>query len=187
MPNPRLASRYAKSLLDLSIEKGELETVYADMQWLQAVCKSNRDFVSMLKSPVISSDKKEKILEAVTTGKISAMTAGFNRLLAIKHRESNLPEITAAFIALYKAHKNIYIVKLTTAAPVSDAVKEEIVSQVKKTSDMQQIELETSVDEKLIGGFVLQAGDKMIDASIAYDLRQIARQFENNDFIYKVR
>lgn len=187
MPNPRLASRYAKSLLDLSIEKGELETVFADMQWLQAVCKSNRDFVNMLKSPVISSDKKEKILEAITAGKISAMTAAFNRLLAIKHRENNLPEITDAFIALYKSHKNIHIVKLTTAAPVSDAVKDEIVSQVKKTSNMQHIELEATVDEKLIGGFVLQAGDKMIDASIAYDLRQIARQFENNDFIYKVR
>ena len=52
---------------------------------------------------------------------------------------------------------------------------------------MQQIELETTVDEKLIGGFVLQAGDQLIDASIAYDLRQIARQFDNNDFIYKVR
>lgn len=187
MPNPRLASRYAKSLLDLSLEKGELEAVYTDMQWLQAVCKSNRDFVNMLKSPVISSDKKEKILEAVTAGKISALTAAFNQLLAVKHRESYLPEITDAFIALYKSHKQIYIVKLTTATPVSEAVKNEIVSQVKKSSDMQHIELETTVDDKLIGGFVLQAGDKMIDASIAYDLRQIARQFDNNDFIYKLR
>ena len=49
---------------------------------------------------------------------------------------------------------------------------------------MQNIELETKVDDKIIGGFVLQAGDKLIDASIAYDLKEIARQFENNDFIY---
>jgi F-type H+-transporting ATPase subunit delta len=52
---------------------------------------------------------------------------------------------------------------------------------------MQNIELESTVNEDLIGGFVLQAGDKLIDASIAYDLKQIARQFENNDFIYKIR
>ena len=52
---------------------------------------------------------------------------------------------------------------------------------------MQNIEMVTNVDDKLIGGFVLQAGDLLIDASIAYDLRQIARQFENNDFVYKVR
>jgi F-type H+-transporting ATPase subunit delta len=52
---------------------------------------------------------------------------------------------------------------------------------------MQNIELEAVVNEDLIGGFVLEAGDKLVDASIAYDLKQIARQFENNDFIYKIR
>jgi F-type H+-transporting ATPase subunit delta len=187
MPNLRLAARYAKSLLDLSAEKGQLEAVYADMQWLQAVCKNNRDFVNMLRSPIISSDKKEKIAEAVTTGKINPLTAAFNKLLIVKHRESILPDIATAFIGQYKAYKKIYTVKLTTAVPLSDAIKNEIINQVKKTSHMQNIELETTVNEKLIGGFVLQAGDKMIDASIAYDLRQIARQFENNDFIYKVR
>ncbi|MGQ0737699.1 MAG: ATP synthase F1 subunit delta [Bacteroidota bacterium] len=187
MPNPRLAARYAKSLVDLSIEKGQLEAVYADMQWLHTVCKGSREFVNILRSPVISSDKKEKIVEAVTAGKVNTLTAAFNRLLIVKHRESNLPEIAAAFISQYKGYKKIYTVKLTTAAPVSDSVKKEIISQVKKTSDMQNIELETNVDEKLIGGFVLQAGDKLIDASIAYDLKQIARQFENNDFIYKLR
>ena len=68
MPNPRLATRYAKSLIDLSIEKGQLEKVFADMQWLQDVCKSNRDFVNMLRSPVITADKKEKIVDAITAG-----------------------------------------------------------------------------------------------------------------------
>lgn len=187
MPNPRLASRYAKSLIDLSIERGQLEAVYADMQWLQAVCRSSKEFVSMLRSPVISSDKKDKIAEAVTAGKISPLTAAFNKLLISKHRESNLPEITTAFIEQYKAYKKIYTVKLTTATAVSEAVKNAIIEQVRKTSDMQNIELDTAVDEKLIGGFVLQAGDKMVDASIAYDLRQVSRQFENNDFIFKVR
>ena len=95
--------------------------------------------------------------------------------------------ISNAFIAQYKVHKKIHTLKLTTATPVSDQVKEAIINQVKKTSDMQHIEMVTSVDEKLIGGFVLQAGDLLIDASIAYDLRQIARQFDNNDFVYKVR
>jgi len=76
---------------------------------------------------------------------------------------------------------------LTTAAPVSEEVKSSIVAQVKKTSNMDNIELETKVDPNLIGGFVLQAGDKLVDASIASDLKEIARDFENNDFIYKVR
>ena len=68
MQNPRLATRYAKALIDLSIEKGQLEQVFADMQWLQAVCKSNKDFVNLLRSPIIKPDVKKKIVEAVTTG-----------------------------------------------------------------------------------------------------------------------
>ena len=66
-------------------------------------------------------------------------------------------------------------------------MKDAIVAQVKKLAGFQNIELEEKVDADLIGGFVLQIGDKMVDASIAYDLRAIAKQFENNDFIYKLR
>lgn len=187
MRNPRLAARYAKSLLDLSVEKDQLEQVYADMQWLKAVCAANPDFVNLLRSPIIKGDKKTKILTAVTEGKIGGLTTAFNNLLIAKSRESNLPEIIAAFIDQYKQYKNIHVVKLTTAVPLSDELKNKIVEQVSKTSDSKQIELETEVDEDLIGGFVLQTGDQMMDASIAYDLKHIARQFENNDFIYKVR
>lgn len=187
MPNPRLAARYAKSLMDLAKEKGQLEAVFADMQWLQAVCKGNRDFVNMLRSPIIKSDAKGKITEAVTKGNIGELTAAFNRLLINKGREGHLPEIVTAFISQYKTYKNIYTVKLTTAVPASDELKNAIVEQLKKTTPMQNIELETVIKEDIIGGFVLQVGDQLIDASIAYDLKNIARQFENNDFIYKVR
>jgi F-type H+-transporting ATPase subunit delta len=187
MPNPRLAARYAKSLIDLSIEKDQLEKVFADMQWLQDVCKGSRDFVNMLRSPVITADKKEKIVDAVTTGNINEITKAFTHLMIKKGRESNLPEVAAAFITQYKVKKNIYRIKLTTTAALSDDLKNAIVNQIKATSDMQNIELETTVDENLIGGFVLQAGDKLIDTSIAYDLKNIAKQFDNNDFIYKIR
>ncbi len=52
---------------------------------------------------------------------------------------------------------------------------------------MQNIELETIVNPDIIGGFVLEAGDRLVDASISYDLKEISKQFDNNDFIYKVR
>jgi F-type H+-transporting ATPase subunit delta len=187
MRNPRLASRYAKSLMDLAIEKGQLEQVFADMQWLQAACKGSRDLVNLLRSPIIKADAKKKIVDAVTNGKVSALTAAFNSLLITKGREGNLPEISSAFIDAYKVYKNIQTVKLTTASPISDAVKNEIVAQIKKTGSFESVELEQKVDDSLIGGFVLQVGDKLVDASIAYDLKHIARQFENNDFVYKVR
>lgn len=187
MSNIRLATRYAKSVLGLATEKGELENVFADMQWLQFVCKTNRDFINMLRSPVIKSDAKGKIVKAIAGDKISTLSNVFIKLLINKGRESALPEIAQAFIQQYKEVKKIYTVKLTTAFPVSEDLKRSIVDHIRSTTEMKNIELETVVKEDIIGGFVLQTGDKMVDASIAYDLKEIARQFENNDFIYKVR
>ena len=187
MSNIRLATRYAKSLLGLAVERSELEKVFSDMQWLQSVCKSNRDFINMLRSPVIKSDTKGKIVKAVAGNNIGQLTDTFIHLLISKGRESALPEIATSFIQQYKEVKKIYSVKLTTASPVSDELKKSIVDHIKSTTDMQNIELETAVNENIIGGFVIQTGDKLVDASIAYDLKEIARQFENNDFIYKVR
>jgi len=187
MPNPRLAARYAKSLLDLSVEKGQLEKVYADMLWLQGVCKSNRDFVQLLRSPIIKADTKEKIVTTVTTGNVSELTAAFNRLLIVKARESYLPEIITAFIAAYKSQKGIKSIRLTTAIAASEELKTAIVEHVKKSAGFSLVELEEKVDPDLIGGFVLQIDDQLVDASIAYDLRNIAKQFNNNDFIYKIK
>ncbi len=187
MLNPRVASRYAKSLIGLAIEKGSLEKVYEDMQFMRAVIKGSSEFATLLKSPVVAADKKQAIIDAVTQGKVGELTASFNKLLIRKGREANLLEIAQAFIEQYKAYKQIYTVKLTTASPVSEEVKKEIVDKVKSISDMKNIELNATVDENLIGGFVLQVGDKLVDASIAYDLNVIKKQFLNNDFIYKIR
>jgi F-type H+-transporting ATPase subunit delta len=187
MPNPRLASRYAKSLIDLAIERNQLEKIFADMQWLQQLVKRSRDFLNLLKSPVIKPGKKQQVVEAVTKSNLSEVTSLFIGLLIAKGRESNLPEIITSFIKQYKEYKNIYTVKLTTAAPLNDDLKNAIINQIRKTSQMENIELESKVNEDIIGGFVLQAGDKLIDASIAYYLKQVARQFENNDFIYRIR
>jgi F-type H+-transporting ATPase subunit delta len=187
MLNPRVASRYAKSLLDLAVEKGQLEQVYKDMLYLQQLTKGSREFVSLLRSPVVNSDVKKKAVDAVTKGNVGELTTAFTTLLITKARESVLPEMINAFIEQYKAHKHIQTVKLTTAAPIADSVKKSIIEQVKKTGHYENIDLVEVIDPNIIGGFVLQAGDKLVDASIAYDLKTISRQFENNDFIYKVR
>ena len=96
MPNPRLAARYAKSLIDLANEKNQVEPVYNDMLFLQALCRDSRDFLMLLRSPVVKADKKSAIVEAVTKGKISELTAAFSRLLINKGREANLPEVQPA-------------------------------------------------------------------------------------------
>jgi F-type H+-transporting ATPase subunit delta len=174
-------------MIDLSQEKGQLEEVFNDMQFLQKIVKENRDLLVLLRSPVITADKKLKVMESVTTGRVTEITGLFTRLLITKGRESSLPEVITSFIQQYKELKHIHTVKLTTATPISTDLKNAFIEQIRKTSPIQNIELEARVDEKIIGGFVLQAGDQLIDASVAYDLKEVAKQFRNNDFIYNIR
>jgi F-type H+-transporting ATPase subunit delta len=187
MSNTRLATRYAKSLLDLAIERNELDQAFADMKWLQSLCKSNRDFVNMLRSPVIKSDAKGKIIIAVAQNNIGKLVDTFIHLLVNKGREGALPEISNAFVQQYKTYKEIYSIKLTTASPVSEETKNMLVELLRSLTKMKNIELETVVKEEIIGGFILQTSERLADASVAYDLKEISRQFENNDFIYKLR
>ena len=187
MPNPRLASRYAKSLIDLSLERNQLELVYADMKYLQAVCKASSEFVSFLISPIIKADKKEAIITAVTKGNIGELTTAFIKLLVVKGRESDLYEIASAFINQYNEIKGILTVKLTTAVAISDSLKQSIVTKVNDTNASGSVELETAVDDKLIGGFILEFDNKLVDASILRDLKDVKKQFMKNVYVQAMR
>ena len=187
MPNPRLAARYAKSLIGLANEKNLLEEVYKDMLYLQRLCEQSRDFVTLLKSPVVKADKKLAVLDALCNGKVGVLTTTFNKLLVHKGRERSLPEIIQAFIDQYKAQKGIFPVKLTTAVPVSDSVRQEIIRKAQEHAPSRQIELTQEIDENIIGGFLLEMGGTLVDASIAYELNKVRSQFMNNDFVHKIR
>lgn len=186
MTNPRLASRYAKSLVDLAAEKGQLEAVRADMQVLQQIAKKNRDVVALLKSPIIKPDKKQKILATILENKVSAITSAFINLLVVKGRESSLPEITTEFEKQYNQLKNISKVKITTAVPVDPAILGAIRQKVEAGTD-KKIELETAVEPDLIGGFVLETEDRLYDASVLRDLKDIRKQFTQNIYTPNIR
>lgn len=187
MNNPRLAGRYAKSLLDLAIEQNQLDAVYEDVKLLKVIVKENPDFVTVLKSPVINSDKKEQVINAILNGKINNITTLFIQLLIRKTRESNLPEIVKAFLDQYNQLKDIHHVKITTAVPMSEASEQVILSKVRSNTSIQNIELETAVEEELIGGFKLEVGGKLVDASILRDLNDVKKQFKSNEYIHKLR
>jgi F-type H+-transporting ATPase subunit delta len=185
-PNPRLTGRYAKSLIDLALERNQVEAVYKDILFLQIIC-GNKDFVNLMRSPIVKADKKSSVLDALCTGKLSELTVLFSKLLFRKGREAYLPEIVTAFIRQYKDLKDIHTVRLSTATPVSEGLKKLILEKVSAATGKQNLELNSEVDAGLIGGFVLEIGDRMVDASVAYELNNIRKQFRDNDFIYKLR
>jgi F-type H+-transporting ATPase subunit delta len=187
MNNPRLANRYAKSLVDIATEQNQLDAVQADMKLLKSICKSNPDFVAVLVSPVIKGDKKSKIIEAVTAGKVSGLSSAFINLLVNKGRENSLPQIIDAYITQYNKLKNIHRIKVTTAVPMDADLRNKILAKVKADGLNGDIEIETAVKDELIGGFVLETENTLIDASILRDLKDVKRQFLNNDYIHRIR
>ncbi|MFT3700926.1 MAG: ATP synthase F1 subunit delta [Agriterribacter sp.] len=187
MLQPRLAGRYAKSLIDLAKEQNQLDEVYADMVFLQGIFKQNKDFASVMRSPVITADKKNAIITAITNGRVGKLTAAFNKLLIQKNRENILPEIITAYIEQFNAIKGIHKVKLTTAQPISDALKTAIEEKVKKDTALSNVQLEAVVKEELIGGFVLEFDNNLVDASVLRDLKDIQKQFRSNIYVKNIR
>ncbi len=186
MQNPRLANRYAKSLIDLAVAQNELEAVHGDMLLLQSITRSNADVVALLKSPIIKADKKIKIMGAILDGKISGITSAFIRLVTQKGRESVLAQIAGEFEKQYNTLKGISRVKLTSAAPL-DASLLNLIREKVETSAGRKIELETQVNPELIGGFVLETGNDLFDASVLRDLKDIKKQFLQNIYVSNIR
>jgi len=187
MNNPRLASRYAKSIIDLAVEQNQLDVVFNDMNLILRICKTNPDFVTILRSPIIKPRSKGKIIAAVLIERVSELTAALIKLLVIKTRELNLPEIAVAFVEQYNILKNVHKVKFTTAFPVSEAMKTFVLSEVRGKIPSGSLELETVVDPSLIGGFILESEGQLIDASILKDLKEIKMQFLNNEYLRRIR
>ncbi len=187
MQNPRLAGRYAKSLLDLALESGKLDSMYSDMQSLQTICNENPEFITVIKSPVVKADSKANIIKAILEGKVDNMTFLFLELIIRKGREFHLPEIISSFIALYKVHNHINEVVITTAEPLDENVQAMLQTKIQAQFTNATIELKSLIDPTLVGGFVLEANNKLFDASILRDLKDIKKQFMTNEFVPNLR
>lgn len=178
----RVSQRYAKSLIDLSLEKGQLEQVREDMQLVHATVSESHELSLMLKSPVIKTDKKQEVLKAVFGGKIGVITAEFIDIITRKRRESVLGEIAASFLSQYKKHKQILTAVITSASGLDDNLRNQV-KQIVKGATGSEVELVEKVDKDLIGGFVLRVGDKQVDASILRQIKNIDRSFSENPYV----
>ena len=187
MPNPRLAGRYAKSLIDLAIERGILEDVNDDVEYILALLKLSSELGRVLSSPIIKEEKKLAVLTALTQGKITATTSSFFGLLLRKNRENALPEIAHAFKDQYNEIKGITKVKLVTAHPATEELRAGLLKKLAAEAGLNNIELELKVDESLIGGFVLEYNNKIVNASIKNELEQVKKSFLRNDYIFNIR
>lgn len=179
----RLSARYAKSLLDLAVERNKVEVIFNDISLIHSIFKSNHDFLLMIESPIIHTDKKQKIVHMVLNGKADEITLKFIDILMLKGREAYLNEIAEAFIEQYNKYKNITPVKLTTAVEADEQLKKRVTELLKEKAGLINVELKTAVDASLLGGFVLQYEDKLYDASVKNKMLKLKREFSQNKFV----
>lgn len=184
MSATKLASRYAKSLLGLAIEQGQLQSIYGDIATINDAL-NNKEFYLLIKSPIVSPDQKLTILQALFADTLNRVTKSFIDIIVKKRREFYLPEIVDSFIAQYKAHKGIASAEVISAEPLGDSLLGDIKDIVIKATGKKQVDLTTKIDKDLIGGFILSFEDKLYDASIAHKLDKLQKQFSDNQYVRK--
>lgn len=183
MVHSRATSRYVKSLLDLAIERKVLEEVHRDMRLFSETVSKSRALELLLHNPVIKHDKKLEILKEIFDGKVHSLTMSFFEIITRKNREAILASIAHDFHNAYNEYKGIGKATVTTAVALDDKLRTEIQQLVRRYSDKKQIELIEIVDPEVIGGFILNVGDRQVDASIKSKLKTLEVSFSHNPYI----
>ena len=182
----RIANRYAKSLLDLAVERQQVERIMEDFESFNEVMK-NRDFYLMVKSPIVKADKKRKIFQLLFGEKFDELSMAFLNILLTKGRESYLPEIVKELRIQYRRYRHISTVKVTTPEPLSESTVEAIRQKLLADGILEgQVEMVTHVDPALVAGMVLEFEDKRYDASASRKLEAFKGTFRENLYISKI-
>lgn len=176
MSDIKVASRYAKSLLDLSLESNAQEEIKKDMELFVSTLNASSELTSIIRNPIIPLDKKRSILSAVFADKVHATTISFFNIMINKGRASQLLGSAQEFLNQYNIHNNIITVKVVSASPLTEEGKQEVINKVKALTGGEVI-LNTTVNEALIGGLILTIGDRQFDASVSTKLNQLKKAF----------
>jgi len=172
----RIANRYAKPLLELAEEKKVLEQVKEDMDGFSALCKENREFLLMLRSPIIPHLKKAEILNSIFKGKANDLTLAAFDIITRKNRENLLAEIANEFILLYNAKMGYQEATVTTTFRIDDQLRSSFQDIVKNVTGNKAV-LNEEIDKSILGGYILRMGDKQLDESISSHLKEIKLKF----------
>ncbi len=171
-----VATRYAKSLIDLAVEQKSLEETKKDMVFFSQTLRANYQLQAVLANPIVAHSKKIKILEAIFGDKVSKLTDSFFKIMINKSRSEILYSTSKEFINQYNVIKHIVRAYVTSATALSEENKKKIASEL-EAATKGTIELHTKVDPKLIGGFVLTVGDMQVDTSISTSLNKLKQDF----------
>lgn len=175
----KLSNRYAKSLADIALKNNAMDETLQDMKLVLEACKSVSELRQLLRSPIIKTKKKIKIIQEIFSSRISATTLNFIEMITVKKREAFLQTIAESFIVIYKRINQIETVTVTSVNPLEQDYKERLIAEVKKTG-CKKVELIEKTSSDLIGGVIIKYGDKQIDASIKTKINRLKKTLSKN-------
>lgn len=167
-----VARRYASALYAVGKNKGmeELQAYGKALGDLGDILEQAPELVKIFRNPIVSVEEKKavaaKLLDQV---KPQPAVRNFVNLLADKERLSVLPEIEAYFRALLDADLGVLRGRLVTAVELSEAKRESIQKQLEGQAGRKLV-LDYGVDPAILGGVVLEVGDRVLDASLRAQL-----------------
>lgn len=171
-----IARRYARALADFADSNGEMPRVAEEAGEFLTAWNRIGELREALASPVLLPDAKVSVVRQALGGSLSASFEGFLRLVIRHRREKWLCFMMPAFSDIYKERYGIIDVTLTTAAAVDDELVGRLSAQVGIRTHSREVRMHRQVDPSLIGGFRLRMDDRLLDASLATQLRRLQQK-----------
>lgn len=175
MASSRIAARYSKSLIDLAKQANALDAVKSDMDAVVDICANSRELSNLLRNPIVSTRDKQAALNSIFT-QCSPTTLEFISFLVAKKREAELPLVAEQFVSSYDAMKGIARASVTSAIPLSEESMARVKSYVGAMIGSTELELTNKVDPTIIGGMIVRHEDRLLDMSVAKELREIRKE-----------
>ena len=172
-----LARPYAKAAFETALADSALDK-WSSMIALSAAVADQSEVSSILSSPSLSSDQIADAFIGVCGDELDKKGKNFVGLLAENKRLVLLPEISSLFEALKAQQEMSVDVEITTAFEISSDVSNKL-AQALKDRLKREILLTTNVDQSLIGGAVIRAGDNVIDSSVRGKLSKLAESMNS--------
>lgn len=179
MLTSKVAKRYAQGLLEFSQETHTTPTVFGEMQDVVKILNSSKELNSFFGTPFIEAKKKIEIASQIFA---SFSPSSRNLIsLVIRHgRETHLKNIAQEYIKKVEDLQGIQRLTLTSATPLTDNNKREILAKSGLVQIDQRFDLETVINPEILGGYILRVGDQQVDASVRTKLNKLRKEFKLN-------
>jgi F-type H+-transporting ATPase subunit delta len=165
---------YARSLFAAAKEAGRVGPVREQLGDFVEAARAVPELREILRNPQLDRRAKAAVVETVA-GDADPLVANLLRLLVEKGRGGEVEEVGAEFERLAALEEGQLTVALTTAFELTDDEARSIVEQIERASG-RKVEATRTVDPELIGGIVLQAGSRRVDASVRGRLERLGRE-----------